>query len=249
MIAVSIVSHGHGRMVEKLIGALLDCPEVRQIIITRNIPELLEIVGNDRVLLIDNVVPKGFGANHNAAFASCNQPFFCPLNPDVELLQNPFPELLKCLAQNSATLVAPMIVSPSGSIEDNARQFPTLGSLLTKAFGGQDGRYNEMRAGQPDFSPEWVAGMFMLFRSEDFARLGGFDEQFFLYYEDVDICVRVWQHGLKLVACPSISVIHDARRDSRRSFRHMRWHLASMARYFWRHSGHLPKVPDYLEKR
>lgn len=248
MIAVSIVSHGHGSMVEKLIEALFECPEVRQIIVIRNVPEPLGIIRDDRVLMIDNVAPKGFGANHNAAFSSCKQPFFCPLNPDIELPENPFPYLLECIVRSGAALVAPLIVSPGGSIEDSMRQFPTLRLLLSKALGGADGRY-EIAAGQPDFCPEWVAGMFMLFRSEDFARLNGFDESFFLYYEDVDICVRTWQQGLKLTACPRVNVIHDARRDSRRSWRHMRWHLASMGRYFWKHWGRLPQIAQIISGR
>ena len=99
-----------------------------------------------------------------------------------------------------------------------------------------------MTSGQASFHPEWVAGMFMLFRSQDFARLGGFDEAFFLYYEDVDICVRAWKQGMKIVACPQVSVVHDARRDSHRSARHIRWHLASMVRYFFKHWGRLPHV-------
>ena len=235
-------------MVETLIGVLLGCPEVRQVIVTRNVPESLDLPGDDRVVLIENVVPKGFGANHNAAFALCGQPFFCPLNPDIELPENPFPYLLECIARSSAALAAPLIVSPSGSIEDSMRQFPTLRLLLSKALGGADGRY-EIPAGQPDICPEWVAGMFMLFRSEDFARLNGFDESFFLYYEDVDICVRIWQQGLKVTACPRVSVIHDARRDSRRSWRHMRWHLASMGRYFWKHWGRLPQVARTISGR
>jgi len=115
-----------------------------------------------------------------------------------------------------------------------------LRSLATKALGRGDGRYM-VQAGEPDFHPEWVAGMFMLFHSEDFARLKGFDERFFLYYEDVDICVRAWRDGLKVAACPRVSVVHDARRDSRRSLPHLRWHLASMARYFWKHWGRLPE--------
>lgn len=90
--------------------------------------------------------------------------------------------------------------------------------------------------------------MFMLFRSQDFERLGGFDERYFLYYEDVDICVRAGQQGMRVVACPKVSVVHDARRDSRRSFKHLRWHLASMVRFFWRHWGRLPRVPGSRER-
>lgn len=243
MIAVSIVSHGHGAMVARLIASLSGFPEVQQIILTRNIPETLDIDRNAPVTIIDNVSPKGFGWNHNAAFALCGQPFFCPLNPDVELPENPFPGLLECARNSGAALVAPRVVTPEGATEDNMRYFPNLRSLLTKAFGGKDGRF-EVSAGQPDFCPDWVAGMFMLFRSEDFARLKGFDERFFLYYEDVDICVRTWQQGLRIVACPSVTVVHDARRHSRRNLQHLRWHLASMGRHFRKHWGRMPSVHD-----
>lgn len=236
MIAVSIVSHGHGTMVENLVEAVLTCPEVRQVIITRNIPEKLSFALDERIVLIENIIPKGFGANHNFAFSLCNQAFFCPLNPDISLLENPFPELLMSINRSGAGLIAPLVVSPLGKVEDNIRYFPTVSSLVAKVFGRGDGRY-DVNSGDADFFPNWVAGMFMLFRSENFVRLNGFDESFFLYYEDVDICVRTWQLGDKVVACPRVCVVHDARRESRHSLRHLYWHLASMGRYFlknWR---------------
>lgn len=242
MIAVSIVSHGHGAMTQGLVGAILACPEVARVIVTCNVPEPLELPADPRVMLVDNAAPKGFGANHNAAFALCGEPYFCPLNPDIALLMNPFPELIKAIARSGAAVVAPLVVSPFGGVEDSIRHFPTLRSLARKALGRGDGRY-VVHGGEADFYPEWVAGMFMLFRSEDFRRLRGFDEEFFLYYEDVDICVRAWRQGLKVAACPRVSVVHDARRDSRRNARHLRWHLASMARYFVKHWGRLPRCP------
>ena len=231
-------------MVGGLVGQLLAFPEVAQIIVTLNVPESVALPNNDaRVRMIGNAEPKGFGANHNAAFAYCTQTFFCPLNPDIEFDRNPFPVLSAALGGNRVALVVPLVRSPDGKIEDSMRHFPTLGSLLMKALGGNDGRY-VVREGQADFAPEWVAGMFMLFRSRDFLDLGGFDERFFLYYEDVDICVRVWQKGMRILACPKVSVIHDARRDSRRSLRHLRWHMGSMARFLWKHRGRFPEVLD-----
>lgn len=241
MIAVSIVSHGHGAMVERLAAALLACPEVAQLLVTRNIPEALALPADGRLQVIDNAAPKGFGANHNAAFAHCAQPFFCPLNPDIELDGNPFPALLAALERDGAALAAPLVRAPDGGVEDSIRHFPTPGGLLRKALGRGDGRYR-LPADGADFHPEWVAGMFMLFRSDAYGRLGGFDEGYFLYYEDVDICVRLWRQGFKVLACPAVGVVHDARRDSRRSLRHLRWHLASMARYFRRHWGRLPEA-------
>lgn len=243
MIAVSIVSHGHGAMVHRLVAQLSACPEVSRILVTRNIPEPEPVVAGGIVEVIDNgAVPKGFGENHNAAYRRCREAYFCPLNPDIELDGNPFPALLAALDDCDADVVAPLVRSAAGEVEDYARRFPTPGLLLAKAIGGDGGRYR-VEAAAPAFFPEWVAGMFMLFRSASFAALRGFDEGFFLYYEDVDICVRAWQRGMRVLSCPRVGVVHDARRDSRRKLKHLRWHLASMYRYFRKHLGRLPVLP------
>lgn len=231
-VVVSIVSHGHGRMVGNLVSQLRHCPDVCQVIVTQNIPDNAQVDTDDLVSVIRNAVPNGFGANHNAAFRECRAEYYCVLNPDIELVGDPFPTLKQCLGATDGAIAAPLILSRQGGIEDSARHFPTLWSLLLKAVGGTDGRYVVSPDQVPIF-PDWVAGMFMLFRSADFARLGGFDERYFLYYEDVDICARARSAGMKVVLCPSVSVIHDARRDSRKSIRYLRWHLASMARYLW----------------
>jgi N-acetylglucosaminyl-diphospho-decaprenol L-rhamnosyltransferase len=228
-------------MVEKLVASLLDLPEVRQVVVTRNIPEPLSLGDDARLSVVDNAVPKGFGANHNAAYRLCDQPTFCVLNPDIAFATNPFPRLLAVMADTGAALVAPLVREPGGRVEDSTRYFPTLLSVAAKMFGVAEGRHLAAD-GQEAFYPEWVAGMFMLFRSLDFGRLGGFDEGFFLYYEDVDICVRAWKRGMKVAACTDADVVHDARRDSRRNLRYMRWHLASVTRYFWKHWGRLPRI-------
>lgn len=247
LISVSIVSHGHGIMVRLLVVELLACPEVGQILVTLNIPEVFEEVNNARVLVFENPSPKGFGTNHNAAFLHCRYPFFCPLNPDITLSGNPFSALLEALRGMDATVIAPLVMSPDGNIEDSVRRFPVLASLAAKLLGGADGRYS-LSVGQSSFFPEWVGGMFMLFRSEGFGRLGGFDERYYLYYEDVDICVRAWNAGMKVAVCPSVSVVHAARRDSRRSFRYFWWHFASMGRYFLRHWRRLPNINAIISR-
>ena len=245
MIAVSIVSHGHGEMVCRLAAQLLAYPEVSRLVVTLNIPEELSLPEDDRITLIRNDMPFGFAKNHNQAFSRVDTRYFCPLNPDVEFLGNPFPDLLALFADERVGMVAPRVISPEGLHEDSWRRFPRLNSLLRKALGMGDGRYGLPSDGLP-FAPEWVAGMFMLFRCDVFRHLGGFDEKFFLYYEDVDICVRLWASGYRLLACPAVSVVHDAQRDSRRNWRHLRWHLGSMARYFVKHWGRWPRnVSDF----
>lgn len=148
------------------------------------------------------------------------------LNPDICLKENPFPELIASFSNPKVALVAPKIITPEGQVEDSVRKFPTLRSLVSKAVGGSNGTYSALNS-----SPDWVAGMFMIFRSDVFREIGGFDEKFFLYYEDVDICWRLRQKGYEIKLIPSVEVIHDARRESRKNWRYARWHLASMARY------------------
>lgn len=241
MITASVVSHGHGDMARRLVERLLECPEISKIVVTLNIPENLALPENNRVEVVRNPEPLGYGANHNQAFRLSAGDFFCVLNPDIALLENPFGQLLNNQREIGADLSAPRVLSPQGEPEDSVRRFPTPMSLLAKALRFSDRRIHFGAASAP-FCPDWFAGMFMLFRRDAYARLGGFDEQFFMYYEDVDICARAWKLGMKIVVCPSAFVTHDARRDSHRSPRHLSWHLASMARYFRKHLGRLPKI-------
>lgn len=241
LVTVSVVSHGHGSMVRTLISELLECPSVAKVILTLNIPEVEVLQSfNERLVVSKNASPKGFGANHNAAFAFCETPFFCPLNPDIKISGDPFSVLVDRLVEvPDAAVAAPLIVTPAGEHEDNFRRFPTIFSLVGKALFGKRGAYS-VSPGKGVFFPEWAAGMFMLFRVSAYEELQGFDEAYYLYYEDVDICVRAWRAEMKVMACPDVAVIHDARRESHRNLRFMRWHGESMLRYFWKYWGRLP---------
>jgi N-acetylglucosaminyl-diphospho-decaprenol L-rhamnosyltransferase len=233
MVTASIVSHGHGVMVRGLVEDLLGCPEVTRVVVIQNVPERTEYPKDENVETIRNAEPHGYGANQNAAFASASSPFFCVLNPDIRLKENPFPQLLKAFDDPSVALVAPKIISPDGSEEDSARKFPTARDLLSKAFGCHDGTYFEKPENDLIY-PDWLAGMFLLLRGDSFQKVKGFDEKFFLYYEDVDLCWRLRRAGYQIVQDRTVAVTHDARRESRRSLRFARWHLTSMARYLFK---------------
>jgi N-acetylglucosaminyl-diphospho-decaprenol L-rhamnosyltransferase len=233
MITVSIVSHGHGDMVSRLTEQLLRLPEISHVILTLNISETLNLPDDTRVQVIENKTPKGFGANHNAAFKRCDTDFYCVVNPDIELTENPFPVLLAALVQHPAALVAPRVVSPEGTPEDSWRHFPSPLDLLLKAFSRYDGTYPDAEVTER-FAPDWIAGMFLLFQSKEFAAVNGFDERFFLYYEDVDLCARLRRAQRGLIGCSSVQVVHKAQRASWSSWRYRHYHLTSIARYFSR---------------
>lgn len=240
MIAISIVSHGHGNMVSRLVEKLLNFPQVTRVIVTFNIPEHIQLPNATHIRTITNETPQGFAANHNSAFNECREEFFCALNPDVEFMNNPFPLMLNAFLDKRVALVAPRVVSTSGAHEDSWRQFPSLRIIFGKVLGGDGARYGLRSTGE-NFEVDWVAGMFMLFRSKVFHKIGRFDDRYFLYYEDVDVCVRIWRSGFRILACPTVCVAHAARRESHRRMRYFLWHLCSMLRYFRTHWFRLPK--------
>lgn len=233
MITVSVVSHGQSALVRNLLDDIRDyCPATPlQVILTLNIEEILPFELAEfpfEIRIIKNRQRQGFAANHNAAFVQAHGEYFAVLNPDIRFKQNPFPVLIAAL--NEAAVAGPMVVGSEGQVEDSARRFPTPLRILRKFFFGSQG---------PDYvissdtvQPDWIAGMFMLWRSDIFRLLGGFDEGFFLYYEDVDACARLRQAGFNVVLDPSAKIVHYAQRASHRNFRYLRWHLASMLRFF-----------------
>lgn len=228
-------------MVERLVSSVLDLPSVSQVIVVLNIRESMNLPSSERITVIENDSPRGFGANHNLAFKHSRQPFFCPMNPDITIQDDPFPGLLSAMDIQGVGVAAPVVVNTMGEVEDSARYFPTIRSVVKKILFGSKGIFLEVN-NAPCVFPEWVAGMFMLFRRESFMRLNGFDEGFYLYYEDVDICVRLWRQGERVVLWQGARVIHDARRDSHRNVAYLKFHMASMLRYFAKYWGRLPKI-------
>ena len=241
-VTVSIVSHGHAPMIANLLRDLVASPPATRIVLTYNVqepPADIPAELRSRTTVIANTRPAGFAANHNAAFRQCETPFFCVMNPDIRLPADPFRPLLACMADDGVALAAPAVLSPKGRIESTARCFPTPFGLLLKFFRIDDGGV-PFDVGGASLRPDWIAGMFLLVRSEAFTSVGGFDTKFHLYYEDVDLCARLRRAGHELLFCPGVSVVHDARRSSHRELRFMVWHLQSMMRYFVRHLGRLP---------
>lgn len=234
-IAISIVSHGQGDLVGEILADLsrfADSVPI-EVILTKNIPERLPFSVEDLpypVRIVENIVPKGFGANHNAAFRLAEGRWFCVMNPDIRLNDDPFPALLECLDNPRVAVAAPLVLGTGGGVEDSARRFPSPAKILCKSLGGCKGSDYSI-TGSP-VHPDWVGGMFMLLPFSVYEKAGGFDERYFLYYEDVDLCARLRLMRYEVVLCPNAKVVHHAHRSSHRNLRYLRWHISSMARFF-----------------
>jgi len=239
LVSVSVVSHGQAAFVGNLLRGLATRIETPiEIILTINIPDKPALDADPTkfpVRVRVNEKPKGFGANHNAAFRESRGKYFCVLNPDILFDNDPFPALIACLETPRVGVAAPLILSPSGAVEDSARRFPTPWTILSKIIRRAVPDY---AIGKDPMHPEWVAGMFMLFPRTIYEEIGGFDERYFLYYEDVDLCARLADSGRRVAFCPAARAVHAAQRESRHNLRYLRWHLSSMLRFFLRQSQH-----------
>ena len=131
-ITVSIVSHGHGVFVQDLLADLNTyCADAIEVILTINIPENQIPAGFDFPLkIIHNTQPKGFAENHNTAFTFASTDYYCVLNPDIRLRENPFERLTETLRDEQVGVVAPLVRNPDDLVADSARKFPTPWRLL-----------------------------------------------------------------------------------------------------------------------
>ena len=238
-VGVSVVSHRQAGLCKDLVEDLAKLPDwlvIGDVVLTLNVPEALPFDPERfpfRVAVVRNDRPKGFAANHNSAFAVCGRAeHFLVLNPDIRI-QGPIlaPLLALMDAHDNIGVATPRVVDPSGIEQDNARRVPSPLSIARRALAG-GGVRPEYPSNRGVLDVEWLAGMFMLFRSSAFSAVGGFDSRYFLYYEDVDICCRLRLAGYRVIFDPAVTVTHDARRASHRRLSHFGQHVASMYRFF-----------------
>lgn len=249
-ICFSTISHGHGPLLDRLLCQLNGQPQLKgvRVIITLNLFE--EIFDETRyenldLLIIRNRIPKGFGENHNAAFMHCTSRWFGILNPDLMLLDNePFTQMINRLDSSQKTdsskiaMIAPRVVAVDLSFEDSVRENLTPWSIIRRILGRREALLvnADAQQGAPFY---WIAGMCLLVKAEAFQQINGFDERFFLYCEDYDLCARLYNAGWALRLDEQALIIHEAQRDSHRSKRHLIMHLTSLAKVwlssaFWR---------------
>ena len=236
-VAISIVSHNQLYLVIDLlrdIEKVLIVQPHDEIILTINSNE--DLSGLDSftslpVRVIKNLCQRGFGQNHNTAFSTSSSDLFLVLNPDV---RNPVLDdkvFQGLIDKKSIGIWAPKVVSPNGLVEESARLYPTPYRIIAKTFRlflcreEKDMKLNNIQV-------EWVAGVYMLMRRDVFENVGGFDERYYMYVEDADLCRRVTSLDYHIVYDPKYQIVHAAQRNSRRSLRYFFWHVLSYMR-FW----------------
>jgi N-acetylglucosaminyl-diphospho-decaprenol L-rhamnosyltransferase len=236
-ITLSIVSHGDAGKVGHLLASLQEHePDTKrfQLIIVDNLKDNLPDFDPSpwaSLNILRNEHQMGFAKNHNRAFELAQGKYFSILNPDLIFERPVFEGLINRLHDHRVDLIAPKIVDENGTIQDSFRTLPTPFEIIRRRLPGF-----KFQLLQPDrdglIHPDWVAGMFWLMYSDVFQQLGGMDERYRLYFEDVDFCTRARLRGMKLLVDSQIQVRHDAQRSSRRNPYYLFLHFQSALRFF-----------------
>lgn len=237
LITLSVVSHGSAEQVSRLLASLQqqEQPTTRfQLILTDNLkndlPDFnptswasLHILRNNQQL--------GFAQNHNNAFKISKGSYFAILNPDLISEHPVFEQLITSLHEHQADVIAPKIVDEHGNLQDSFRAMPSPFEIIRRRLPGY-----KFKPYQPDrvglIHPDWIAGMFWLMKADVYRQLGGMDEKYRLYFEDVDFCTRARLKGMQLLVNPQAQIRHDAQRSSRKSLYYLFLHTWSALRFF-----------------
>lgn len=228
-LVISIVSHHHAPLVQELLVALAQhSSNITRVVLTLNTAEPLpQPPTHGWPFMLDvrqNPYPLGFGANHNRALAHAQEDFVCILNPDVKLYQtDPFAPLMQTAAQAYVGCAYPIQLNADGVPEDCERTLPSPWQILLRRLRSHPAASTQV---------EWVNGACIVLQRSVWERLQGFDERYFMYGEDVDLCLRMRLQGLQLERAPT-QIEHTGQRASHRAWRPFWWHVRSLFR-LWR---------------
>lgn len=201
---------------------------------------------------------QGFGRSHNRAFAAVSAKYYFVLNPDTEFPvgQNFLRRLYDFMETHPAIgLAGPKIVYPDGSLQYSCWRFPTfLQPIFSRTRWGRKGRGKIVadRYLMKDFNHnetrpvDCVMGSALFARRQALDEVGGFDERFWMYFEDMDLCFRLWEKGWPVYYFHSVYLRHVHGRASAQvpglmlaliKNRYARTHFVSWLKYFWKWRG------------
>jgi GT2 family glycosyltransferase len=246
-VAGIVVTHGPNPDLERCLAAL--APQVDELVVVANLPPELELPAGAR--LLKNERPLGFGANVNRGFAKTSSDFIVIANPDTE----PAPDAVAILAEFASRdqrrgIVGPQLRYPDGRWQPSRRRFPTVtGTVvrrtplryLFRPFERQARHYQLDERPDEPAQADWMLAAFLLLRRQMLDELGGFDDQFRLYGEDIELCYRAAKAGWERWYVPQAVVTHRyaALIDRKLLTRQTLWHWRGIARFVRKHPERL----------
>lgn len=232
--------------VMNLITSILDSPYVKFLYIIDNSPNKILNIKRfpNKLIYIHNCRNTGFGTAHNLAIKLAqyhNSAYHLVVNPDIVMSTETIKDMITFLEKNEqAGAVMPKVLNPNGTLQDLCRHYPTPLNLLVRRFIP----FKPLRLlinskfeikDLPNTTPTEVpiiSGCFMLLRKRTLKQCGLFDEKYFMYLEDYDLCRRIRSSSWFIYYYPQASVTHDYLTGSRKSFKLTMYHIRSTFYYF-----------------
>jgi GT2 family glycosyltransferase len=243
-----IVTHGPCPQLEDAIASL--AAQVDELVVVANVPVELPPLPRNATLL-SNDKPVGFAANLNRGVAATSAPCIVVANPDAVAGPSAVRELVRFLGTHPRCgITGPQIYWPDGRWQPTRRRFPTVAGtivrrsplrMLYRPLEWQRRHYLLDEHPTEPTPTEWMVGAFLCYRRSMLEDLGGMDEGFRLYCEEIDLCYRANQAGWERWYIPDAVVSHaweavsDRRFLDRRSF----WHLRGILRFVRKHPERL----------
>lgn len=256
MISVLTVNYHSADLVRELHRSLAGQPATQpvELVVTNNSPdERVECPADGPSVTILEARNVGFAAGINRAFKVSRGEVVMIANPDVRVLPGAMDGAAALLAERvDVGIVLPRLRYPEGGVQASVRRFYTWPVVMYarspfRRFGRHPEFFRRYLYEDLDASREadvdWGLGGAMWLRRADCGEEGPFDERFFLYFEDVDLCLRTWQSGQRVLYAPQIECIHAHRRSSRNPLSPAGWrHFRSLVSFIRKHRG-LPQRP------
>ena len=246
-VSAVVVSHGHADEIERLVPVLR--PQVDELVLVENLPGSVRGVP-DGVRVLRNAIPRSLAANVNQGIAATTGELVLSANPDAV----PSPDAVSILrdfvaAHPRAGIAGPQMRWPDGRWQPSRRRFPTVTGtlvrrtplrLVTGTYAQRDHYLLDERPSEPART-DWLLGAFLLVRRAMLDEIGGWDDGYRHYAEDIDLCYRAAKAGWERWYVPAAVVTHDyaAVIDRRFLTRHTWWHLRGMARFVRKHPERL----------
>jgi N-acetylglucosaminyl-diphospho-decaprenol L-rhamnosyltransferase len=241
-VAAVVVSHGHPRELAESLPALR--AQVDELVVIANIPGSVP----DGVEAVHNSSPLGFGANINRGAARTTTELVLSANPDAI----PQPGAVAALrdfmdAHPCCGIAGPRMVFPDGTWQASRRRFPTVTGTIVRRTPLRlvihQQRHLHLDEAPPDqpVQADWMLGGFLMLRRSMLEELGGFDEGYRLYGEDIDLAYRAMRAGWERWYVPQavVSHKHQAETDKRWLTRRTLWHWAGVVRFVRKHPERL----------
>jgi len=202
------------------------------------------------VQLIANDQNRGFTAASNQGLAAAQGRYLLLLNPDTEVVGGALATMIAYLdAQPRVGALGPRLRYPDGRLQPSRRRFPTMATALLESTvvqqwwpdNGVLRSYTMADTPEDTTQPvDWVVGACLLVRRAAYEQVGGLDEGFFMYSEELDWCRRIKNAGWEIVYLPAATIIHHEGKSSEQVVpaRHI-YFQSSKVRYFRKHHGRL----------